>query len=128
MKERRFFSLFDIFIIIAVIAVSVLSFLLVFSKDTDNLTCVVRQNSEVVYSIELSDVSTVTEKTIDGEYPLTIVIERDCVYIKDPCCPDKLCEHTGKIHSANQSVVCLPSKVSVTLESSSDSELDAVVG
>jgi hypothetical protein len=54
--------------------------------------------------------------------------ENDSVYIKDACCPDKLCEHTGEIHSANQSVVCLPAKVSVTLESGTDIELDAVVG
>lgn len=128
MKERKFFSLFDILIIFIVLAVSVFSFMLVFSRDTDNLTCVVRCDSKEVYSVSLSEITGVCEKTIDSEYPLTIVIENDSVYIKDACCPDKLCEHTGEIHSANQSVVCLPAKVSVTLESGIDSELDAVVG
>lgn len=128
MEERKFFSLFDILIVFVVIATSVLSFLLVFSRDTDNLTCVVRCDSKVMYRVELSEITDVTEKTIDSEYPLTVVIEDDCVYIKDACCPDKLCEHTGKIHRANESIVCLPAKVSVTLVSSLGDELDAVVG
>ena len=128
MKERKFFSLYDILIIVCVIAVSVLSFMLVFSRDTDNLTCVVRQDSEIVESIDLSEIKDKTEIKIDSQYPLTVVIENDSVYIKDACCPDRLCEHTGEIHSANQSIVCLPAKVSVTLESGSGSELDVVVG
>ncbi len=127
MKERKFFSPFDILIIILVIAVSVLSFLLVFSKDTENLSCVVRCDSEVVYSVQLSEITGVTEKTIDGDYPLTVVIDNDGVCVKAPSCPDKLCEHTGEIHRAYQSIVCLPAKISITLEST-DNELDAVVG
>lgn len=128
MKELKFFSLYDILIIVCVLAVSVLSFMLVFSRDTDNLTCVVRQDSEIVKSIYLSEIKDKTEIKIDSQYPLTVVIENDSVYIKDACCPDRLCEHTGEIHSANQSIVCLPAKVSVTLESGSLSELDVVVG
>ena len=128
MKELKFFSLYDILIIVCVLAVSVLSFMLVFSRDTDNLTCVVRQDSEIVKSIYLSEIKDKTEIKIDSQYPLTVVIENDSVYIKDACCPDRLCEHTGEIHSANQSIVCLPAKVSVTLESGSGSELDVVVG
>ena len=128
MKERKFFSLYDILIIVCVLAVSVLSFMLVFSRDTDNLTCVVRQDSEIVKSIYLSEIKDKTEIKIDSQYPLTVVIENNSVYIKDACCPDRLCEHTGEIHSANQSIVCLPAKVSVTLESGSGSELDVVVG
>ena len=128
MKELKFFSLYDILIIVCVLAVSVLSFMLVFSRDTDNLTCVVRQDSEIVKSIYLSEIKDKTEIKIDSQYPLTVVIENDSVYIKDACCPDRLCEHTGQIHSANQSIVCLPAKVSVTLESGSGSELDVVVG
>lgn len=128
MKERKFFSLFDILIVLVVLAFSILSFMLVFKGDTDNLTCVVRSNSEIVYTIELSKITGVVEKTVESEYPLTVVIENNSVYIKDACCPDKLCEHTGKIKRANESVVCLPAKVSVTLESSNDSYLDAVVG
>ena len=128
MKERKFFSLFDIFIVLIVLATSVLSFLLVFSRESENLTCVIRCDSKVVYKVELSEISDAIEKTIDSEYPLTVVINNDCVYIKNACCPDKLCEHTGELHTANQSVVCLPAKVSVTLESNSGDELDAVVG
>lgn len=127
MKERKFFSPFDILIIVFVLIMSVLSFLLVFSNDEENLACIIRCDSEIVYSVTLSEITGEVEKTIDGEYPLTVVIESDSVYVKSPGCPDKLCEHTGAITKAGQSIVCLPAKVSVTLESS-DSSLDAVVG
>lgn len=126
-EDRKFFSPLDILIIVIVFAVSVLSFLLVFSRDNDNLTCVVRCDSEVVYTVNLDEVKSSTEKIIDCEYPLKVVVEKECVYVKDACCPDKLCEHTGKIYSENQSIVCLPAKVSITLVSD-DNTVDAVVG
>ncbi len=128
MKERKSYSLFDILIVLIVLATRVLSYLLVFSRESENLTCVIRCDSKIVYKVQLSDITDAIEKTIDSEYPLTVVLKNDCVYIKNACCPDKLCEHTGEIYSANQSVVCLPAKVSVTLESNSGDELDAVVG
>ena len=126
-EDRKFFSLFDIVIIVIVLATSVFSFASVFSRDTDNLTCVVRCDSEVVYTVNLDKIEDTVCKKIDCEYPLKVVVEKECVYVKDACCPDKLCEHTGKIYSENQSIVCLPAKVSITLVSD-DNTVDAVVG
>lgn len=126
-ENRKFFSLFDIVIIVIVLATSVFSFASVFSRDTDNLTCVVRCDSETVYTVNLDKIEDTVCKKIDCDYPLTVVVEKDCVYVKDACCPDRLCEHSGKIKTENQSIVCLPAKVSVTLLSE-ENTVDAVVG
>lgn len=69
------------------------------------------------------------EYKIKGEngIELTLVVESDGVSVKNAECPDKLCEKTGKITSAGQSIVCLPAKVSIALEGNSV-QPDAVVG
>lgn len=37
------------------------------------------------------------------------------VWIEDSDCPDKVCEHTGKIAYENQTIVCVPNKVIVRI-------------
>lgn len=86
--------------------------------------------------------------TVDGKlygtYPLdrddTITVERDghenIITIKDgtvcmeySSCKNQICVDTGKISKTNQSIVCLPNRVSVTIAGGSgkeDSEFDAV--
>lgn len=49
---------------------------------------------------------------LDG---LTVVIEGGSVYVTAASCPDKVCEHTGRIRHENQSIVCLPLRVTVTI-------------
>lgn len=41
-------------------------------------------------------------------------------------CPDQLCVHQKPISLQNESIICLPNKVVVEIESSENSELDAV--
>ena len=56
-----------------------------------------------------------------------IVIQDNAVYMSDADCPDKLCVHQGKIQYAGQSIICLPNKVSVTIEDEQDKNgVDAV--
>ncbi|MBE5869969.1 MAG: NusG domain II-containing protein [Lachnospiraceae bacterium] len=87
--------------------------------------------------------------TLDGElygvYPLSenkvftvetdrgynvIVIEDKQVYIKEADCPDGYCMKQGKIRTGQESLVCLPHRLVVEVESTSETEgqekLDAV--
>lgn len=45
-----------------------------------------------------------------------IVIEDKKVYMKEADCPDRLCVKHGKLLGAQDSIVCLPHKVVVTLK------------
>lgn len=45
-----------------------------------------------------------------------IVIESGYAYVSDSDCSDKICVNTGKISRVGQAVVCLPNKVSVTID------------
>lgn len=55
-----------------------------------------------------------TDRRIELEH-LTVVIENGQVYVADADCPDKVCQHTGKISRENQTIVCLPNRVTITI-------------
>ena len=46
----------------------------------------------------------------------TLVIEDRHAYISHADCPDKLCINQGKIWGSGQMIVCLPNRVTVTVE------------
>lgn len=55
-----------------------------------------------------------------------LVIENGYADIKDASCPDLRCVHQRKIRYNGETLVCLPNKVVVTIESHEQSEVDAV--
>ena len=126
-EKRKLFSVFDILIILIVATASVFALLSQLNRPNDDLSCVIRVEGEVVHSVSLDKLSEETQYVVSGELPVTVVMNETSVYVSSASCPDKLCEHTGKIERAGQSIVCLPAKVSVTLESQ-NSDLDVVVG
>ena len=70
-----------------------------------------------------------TKYTIHGVNGGTneLVIADGQVWLEEASCPDKLCVHQGKIQYAGQSIICLPNKVSVTIEDEQDKNgVDAV--
>ncbi len=126
-SERKFFSPFDIAVVLIAVVASVLALVSQLNNNSSDLRCVIRVEGEIVHTAQLDtigDEQSVFE--VDGKLPVTVVMENNSVYVKSSSCPDKLCEHTGEITRGGQSIVCLPAKVSVTLES--NDELDAVVG
>lgn len=59
--------------------------------------------------------------SVDGVFTLnggtnTLVIENGEAYISYSDCPDHTCEKTGKIRYVGQTIVCLPNRLSVTVQ------------
>lgn len=46
----------------------------------------------------------------------TLVIENRQAYISHADCPDQICVNQGKIWGSGQMIVCLPNRVTVTVE------------
>ena len=78
---------------------------------------------------------TITEDGKTQEYPLgenrtitlrslTVVIENGEAYVINPDCPDKICEHSGRISQVNQSIVCLPAGVVVGIKGAGEFQTD----
>ena len=57
-----------------------------------------------------------------------VVIEDGCVKMESASCKNQICVHTGKIRKAGQSIVCLPNRVSVTIEGENNEEFDTISG
>lgn len=91
-----------------------------------------------------SSVRITTDGKLYGTYPLgrddTITINRDghkniiriqggTVYMEYSSCKNQICVDTGKISKTNQSIVCLPNRVAVTITDTSgkgDAEYDSI--
>ena len=62
-----------------------------------------------------------------GGYTLTVTETEAGVCVSSSDCPTQDCVHTGTISRSGQSIVCLPARLSVTLEGGA-ADVDAVIG
>lgn len=60
-------------------------------------------------------------------YAFKLVVKQGELWVTGTHCPDKICEHTGKISHSGQSIVCLPNRVVVRLHKQEGPQLDAVL-
>ena len=69
-----------------------------------------------------------------GRYSLTenkeipIKIDGKVTYMLEADCPDQLCMHQNAISKDKESIICLPNRVVVTVESEQKNTLDDVAG
>lgn len=71
--------------------------------------------------------------TEDGTYPLNggsniLVIGEGQAWLSEANCPDLLCVRQGKIRYTGQSIICLPNRLTVTVEGGESDDVDAAVG
>ena len=92
------------------------------------LEVVVKKDSSIVYTANLSEISEGSEIEIDDEYHIILKVMSDGVQVISSDCGDKVCVNTGKITKSGQAVVCLPAHVSVALKGGEASDIDVMVG
>ena len=86
----------------------------------------VTQNGEKIGEYSLLENQTFVVTDENHSYN-TIVIENGQVWIDQADCPDKLCVKQGKISKNEQSIICLPHKLTILVQAVSRQEYDAVV-
>ncbi|MBQ9929210.1 MAG: NusG domain II-containing protein [Oscillospiraceae bacterium] len=116
MKKRDFILIGAIVAVIA-IAIAVLSLT---KKDGDYV--IVRVNGNEVARYSLSQ---------DGEYSLNggtniLRIENGAAYLVSANCPDHLCVKQGKIDQNGETITCLPNRLTVTVFSAEEGEVELV--
>lgn len=91
-------------------------------------------NEEGAYVIVRIDGEDVAKYRLDkdGEYSLNggtniLRIEDGKAYLTDANCPDHLCVKQGKIYKTNQTITCLPNRLTVTVYGAEES-IDLVLG
>ncbi|MBR5470568.1 MAG: NusG domain II-containing protein [Oscillibacter sp.] len=103
------------------------------TANAGELTVVVTADGQEVERVAL-DAFPDTPRAYSGNgYTLQVSTETDgkrgiCVSVSD--CPTQDCVHTGTITRAGQSIVCLPARISITLEgeTASGDGPDLVIG
>ena len=105
--------LLSVIVVIAVIVFAVLYFVLSDKGDV----AVVTVDGEEYARLPLDEN---TKLIIETEYGSNVLIINDGrVYIEDADCPDKTCVKTGEANEM-KSIVCLPHRLTVTVESEGD--------
>ena len=92
------------------------------------LTATILHRGQVVQTVELDRLTEEMTVTVEGDYHLTILLDRDGVRVAESDCPGQDCVHTGAISRAGQSIVCLPEQVVVQLTGGGGGGPDAVLG
>lgn len=125
-EKTPLFARADIIIILLVALLAIVFVLFMFGGNGSPEYVCVKLNGIVTAEYSLDRTG---EYELSGEngITLTLVIEKDGVSVRHAECPDKLCEKTGKISGTGQSIICLPAKISISLEGGSE-EIDAAVG
>lgn len=91
------------------------------------LTATILHRGQVVQTVRLDRLTEELTVTVEGDYHLTILLDRDGVRVAESDCPGQDCVHTGTITRAGQSIVCLPEQVVVQLTGGGGGP-DAVLG
>jgi hypothetical protein len=73
----------------------------------------------------LAEDATVQIELPNGEYNI-LIIQDGTADMTEASCPDKICVNHRAISRQNESIICLPNKVVVTIENGEPAELDAV--
>lgn len=115
-------------IVVAVIVIAAFSAFLIpdiIGKNREGGMAVIIQDNEEICRYTLSEDRTVTIHGKDQGYNL-ILISGGTVDVTDADCPDKLCVRQKSISKNGESIICLPHRLVILIESSEESDLDAV--
>lgn len=91
------------------------------------LTATILHRGQVVQTVRLDRLTEELTVLVEGDYHLTVTLNKTGVRVCESDCPGQDCVHTGTITRAGQSIVCLPEQVVVQL-SGGGSGPDAVLG
>lgn len=113
----------------AVILVSLFLLFLKSNSDKGSKIALISQDGRVIQKIDLTKINEPYEFTVSskdgGEN--TIRAEHGKIAVVSADCPDRICVKRGYISSSLLPIVCLPHKLTITIENRAD-DIDAVSG
>lgn len=122
-SEKRHMTKKDILLVIIIVVVAAMSFLLHMIVGGKGAGCVtVKVQGEITGVYSLSEDRQIK---INGGTNILQIRNGSADMIQADC-PDKLCVNQKAISKNGESIICLPNKVVVTVDSSENSEFDAV--
>lgn len=123
--KKSFIKKWDVILIAATLCVSavLLFFITFFSSKGEHVT--VKVNDFTVVELPL-DTNTVYEIETDNGITNILEISDGAARMISADCPDKICVNHKSISKNNETIVCLPNKVLITVVSEKENEVDGV--
>ena len=122
------FSRWDALVICAVILLAVLSAVTIWGgeQESEELTVVISVDGEEVYRCALAEFPDADRQYSYNGYTLTVSLTETFsgemgLRVSESDCPTQDCVHTGEISRSGQSIVCLPARIIIQLEGTTDS-------
>lgn len=113
--------------ILAVVCIGLMLAFYVFPKrETDNGNVIVTVDGEVYGTYSLQEDQTVEILDEDDYVTNVFVIKDGKADMISADCPDKLCVNQSEIELENETIVCLPNRVVLTVESDTEAAIDSV--
>lgn len=116
----------DVVILILALLLCAAPLLMLLSTPSVPTRAVVRQNGAVLCTLPLKADAEKEILSPDGSGFNLVRVQSGTVCIADADCPDRTCVRTGAISRAGETLVCLPHRLTITLEGAAGSALDAV--
>lgn len=123
MKNRIWVIIFSVVILICV-AIYIVGF--GSANETDVVG--IYSNSKLVEKIDLSKLDSERKITISGENGNNVILaQKNSIKMLSAECPDKVCVDHGELKKGGAPIICLPNKLVIRWENSSD-EYDVKTG
>lgn len=123
MKNKRLKN--DIILIATVIVLTLIILVAITLINKTGNEVTIEQNGKQIAVLELNKNQEFNLYN-DNEICNTVVINNGEVYMSFANCEDKICVKHNKISKNNESIICLPNKVIVTVTNSKNNEVDGV--
>lgn len=108
-----------VFSFVAVLCLGI--WLFISSVSSQSLVVGIYKDGSLVEKIDLNSVTGEREITLSGEYgDNVILVSNGHIEMKSADCPDKICVNHGELKSSTSPIVCLPNKVVIKFEGSTD--------
>ena len=126
-NHKKLFSSADAILIAVIAAACLLFFAWRHFTQPDAMRIIIEKDGKTVYTASLSASAAPQTFFVDGTNVEVYVHANGAVVISSDC-PDQTCVHTGELHHAGDTAVCLPNRVVVRLEGENAPAVDGITG
>ena len=114
----------DILLIIVILLIAGIVFVSYKKEEPDNMVAKVYYEDKLELTIDLNENKEYDVEGYNGN--VHIVVEDKKIKVEEENSPKHLCSKQGFISSSNQTIVCLPNKIVITIEG--NDSIDTVIG
>lgn len=125
MENRKLFNKRDILFLLPLLILIIIFAAGRFFVNEENGCAVIRCGVKVIDTISLAKNGEYSYSELEG---MVFSVKDGGIAVTQSDCHDKICVNTGRIYSGGETIVCLPHKAVVTVESGEKNNVDVVLG